>query len=504
MKIGFANVVFFVLPFFSATASLIAQEPPRSIGQYVGNVASEKPLDDALIGVMAVSENGDTLVNYNGFRKLIPASNTKLLTTGLAMYELGPDYRFATSIGHTGKVRRGTLHGDIYVIGGGDPTIASSDSIALPVDSLFSKWKAIIEKAGIKRIKGKIIGDGRYFDGPIVKSSWSYDDLGTDYGTGSNALAFFENVQQFEVGPGSEVGAPVVANAVFPVSSWMTFANKAVTSGYGSGDGLALYDSEYFPYAELQGSYAIDEPSKTENFSNKFGSYTCAHYFCDYLERNHLNVRNGAADITPEGFVRGNLRDSVKVGKENFSLLGTTYSAELKDIVKATLYKSDNLYAETIYRLLGKILTGSASYDSSYVAEHLALRKLGMDVSYGAQVVDGSGLSRHNYISPDFFCRFLRAMAHTDIFEDYLQSLPQAGEGTLKNRLKNLSFEQRRRIFMKSGSMNGVLCYSGYVLPENPKDGDMIYFSIMTNNCTAGSRETASIIDNIIGKIIEN
>lgn len=474
-----------------------------AVQQYVDSVASMEPLKSGLIGMLAVTADGDTLVNLNSLRKLTPASNTKLITTGIALFSLGSDFNFVTELGYSGEIRRGVLHGDIHIKGGGDPTLGTIDSLALKPDDLFASWKDFfsialppsnkglgLKRTQIRKIKGRIIGDGSYFDGPIEKSSWAYDDLGTDYGTGCNGLMFNENVQQFLVSPGSEVGESVAYIPIYPHTPWMNFTQEAITSKAGSGDNLSLCNTDMAPIADLRGDYAIDMGSKIDNFSNKFGARTCANAFYEYLQGRGIKVTGGATDEVPYD--------------ASVTLLGKTCSAPLKAIIKETNYKSDNLFAETLLRTIGKKFTGSASYDSSYVAERSVFTKLGVDFSYGARIVDGSGLSRHNYISPDFFCRFLRAMSGTDVFNDYLHSLPQAGSGTLKNRLKNLPDSTRARIFMKSGSMNGVLCYSGYILPAGENKGNMIYFSIMTNNCTAPSGKVGSILDGVIGTLAIN
>ena len=91
---------------------------------------AEEPFRSGVCGILAVSMNGDTLAEYGSMRKLIPASNTKLITTGLALNSLGPGFRFTTRLGYTGHVSNGTLHGDLYIVGGGDPTIASGDMMA--------------------------------------------------------------------------------------------------------------------------------------------------------------------------------------------------------------------------------------------------------------------------------------------------------------------------------------------------------------------------------------
>ena len=204
-------------PVEAPAAQIPASKPlPKSKTQrYVESVSRSEPLKSSVFGVLAVTEGGDTLAAWNSAQRMIPASTMKLITTGMAIHRLGPDYKYVTRIGYNGVVRDGVLEGDLYIVGGGDPTIASKDSIATSRAGLFGQWKSFLDKAGIKRVSGRVIGDGRYFDGPLEHDTWSYQDIGTAYGAGLNGLSFYENAQDFKVGAGSSVGSPVNVTPVF-------------------------------------------------------------------------------------------------------------------------------------------------------------------------------------------------------------------------------------------------------------------------------------------------
>ena len=185
-------------------------------------------------------------------------------------------------------------------------------------------------------------------------------------------------------------------------------------------------------------------------------------------------------------------------GASSLTLLGTTFSPTLDRIVFETNHASNNLYAETLLRSIGKELRKSACYDSSYVALNDVLAQLSVDCSKGAKIQDGSGLSRQNYVSADFFCRFLDARRSSPAYETYLHSLPYpGGNGTLQYNMKGQPEALRKRIKVKSGSMNGVRCYSGYVLPSGGQ-GETLVFSIMTNNCTAPTWQVRPLLDKVM------
>ncbi|MDD6252966.1 MAG: D-alanyl-D-alanine carboxypeptidase/D-alanyl-D-alanine-endopeptidase [Bacteroidales bacterium] len=492
---------------FQSYAQNTARTSRKTSAQwYVDRKMKEEPFRSGLAGVLAVKMSGDTIAEYGSLRKLLPASNTKLITTGLAVRVLGPEYTYSTAIGYAGRLAGGVLHGDLYIVGGGDPTIASRDPEALPADSLFSCWKSIIENAGIQRIEGDIIGDGRYFDGPIENDSWSYGDLGTYYGAGCNGLSFHRNILNVNVMPGDRPGAPVKVTNLYPSLPWIEMRKTCITGPAGSGDNLYLFNTDLAPVAELRGSLAVDKGPRKEECSFKFGALACASYFLDYLRKNGVEVEGGAADVDSYGNIRtvrslGERRDRQLRPAESVAdmcIIGSVESPSLGVIAHTTNSRSDNFYAETLLRTIARERTGSASYDSCKVVIARELDSLDIDPSYGIQMVDGSGLARHNYISPDFFCRFLGAMAAQPCFRQYLATISSPGEAGMRSRLSAQPAELKSRIHMKSGSMNGVLCYSGYILPSSGKAEDTVVFSIMTNNCTGPSSPVLRCIDELI------
>ena len=474
---------------------------PKSKAQsYIEAVSRGDLLRSSVFGVLAVTEGGDTLASWNSGQRMLPASTMKLVTTGMAIHRLGPDFRYVTRIGHNGTVKDGVLDGDLYIVGGGDPTIASKDSIALPQERLFGQWKSFLDKAGIKRINGNVIGDGRYFDGPAEQDCWSYQDIGTAYGAGPGGLSFYENAQDFKVSAGASVGSPVSVTPVFPVTPWMKYEYSCKTAPAGTGDQLYLFNTEFCPRAEVRGSFAIDRRPKTEEFSNRFGAYTCAHYFREFLEAGGVTVAGSPADVRG-GRVRSDLSSS-EYGPyasrvDDLTMLGMTYSPTLGQIARATNLKSDNFYAETLFRTLGRRLRHSASYDSTYAAVSEVMKSLGVNAE-DVRIVDGSGLARHNYVSPSFLVRFLSAMMDSPAFGDYIRTIGQPGDRHYESRLREAPAAVKSRVHLKSGSMNGVRCFSGYIEPSSGSKSDTIIFSIMTNN----SLVPASRIDPMIDRFI--
>ena len=467
----------------------------QTLQQKVDQAVTEEPLKGAVVGVMVQDAAGHVVASREPGRRLVPASNLKLVTTGTALHALGPDFRFETGIGYTGTVEDGTLHGDVYIIGGGDPTIGVVDTVAVKPDALFWRWKSMLKDAGISRIDGRIIGDGRAYEGHLENTTWGYDDTGTYYGAGCNALSYYENAIDYLVSAGAE-GEPVKVTQRHPETPWIHFSNRTMTAPKGTGNSLYLYTTDLAPYAELRGTYSIDRKPKVEHFANKYGALTCAFYFWQNLRDTGWDISGGYADIDRGGYVRGaDFVPAYKAGTPQ--VLGQSTSTILSRIVRQTNVLSDNFYAEAIFRQMGEKASGIAVYDSCRVAVYDVLEDLMESDLAGIRLEDGSGLSRLNSASPAFFVSFLRSMTRSRGFEAFLASFPQPGEGTLSTLLPKLPADQKSRIRVKSGSMDGVLCYSGYILDETGKPARI--FSLMVNGATA---KTAALRETL-GDLIE-
>jgi D-alanyl-D-alanine carboxypeptidase/D-alanyl-D-alanine-endopeptidase (penicillin-binding protein 4) len=462
---------------------LAAQTPAQ---KFIASQVAKEPLKGAVWGILARRADGTVLAEYNAGTRMVPASNLKLVTTGTALHAFGAGYRFRTRLAYTGAIQAdGTLDGDLYIVGGGDPTVGALDSIALNPDALFWKWKTLLRQAGIQRIHGRIVGDGTLWEGHLEHPSWPYDDLGTYYGCGGNALCFYKNAIDLDVSAGKE-GDPVTVRQSYPDTPWMHFQNYAFTGPAGTGNSLYLYTTDLAPWSELRGTYSTERRPKTEHFANKFGALTCAYYFWKNLKDTGWEVTGGYADVDRNGLVRG--PDFVPLDKAGSPReIGFTEGPALSEIARETNVRSDNFYAESLLRAMGEAATEIAVYDSCLVAENVVLQGLGVGLD-GLVQADGSGLSRMNCLSPEWMVGFLEAMEESPSFGAFLASLPAPGQGTLRG----IKFPGAERVRMKSGSMGGVLCYSGYILDQEGKPD--IAFSFLTNHTTAPQSQVRTVM----------
>ena len=480
-----------LIPILAGCFAALSVQAQSTLQQYISQAAGEGALAGTPVSIMVRDMAGNVMASHSPDTRLTPASNTKLITTGCALHAFGPDYRFKTGLGYSGCIENGTLEGDLYIVGGGDPTIGSADSVAYRPEALFWKWKTLLRQAGIERIHGRIIGDGSAYEGHLEHASWNYDDVGTYYAAGSNALCFYENAIDYDVAAGPEAGSSVQFTQVYPETPWMNTLNYGVTGPRGTGNSLYLYTTDLAPYAQLRGSFALGRRPKTEHFANKYGDLTCAYYFWKNLKETGWEVTGGYARVNRSGHISG-ADESREEPAAKPVLMGSTESPKISDIARLTNWRSDNFYAESFLRAMGEAATRSACYDSCRVAIYDVLEDLGLSTG-SIQLADGSGLSRNNYISARWMTDYLLAMRKSPAFGAFLSSLPAPGEGTLS--VARLS-RKGERVRMKSGSMDGVLCYSGYIL--GPDGAPRYCFSLLTNNAIAPVGEVRTALMGIV------
>jgi D-alanyl-D-alanine carboxypeptidase/D-alanyl-D-alanine-endopeptidase (penicillin-binding protein 4) len=340
-----------------------------------------------------------------------------------------------------------------------------------------------------------------------MPGSWCWDDLGTDYGSAPCGLAFAEDVQQVKILPGKTLGAPARIVMGNPFTPGVKIINNVTTGPAKSGDRSSFYTSDIEPVGTFEGTVGIDRDTVKYGISNKFSYLTCGYAFHDYLVANGVSVPASVISIEDarkdEGILSCSDADNQSAGRGadagnagvgaagegGLTLLTTTYSPELWKIVTVTNHISNNFYAETILKTIGKKMTGVGSYRSSLPCIHKLLKQY------------GCGLSRENYVSTDFFCRYYGMMAKQDVFQKFFESLPYPGVGTLENVLDDIDPAVAARVHAKSGSLSSVKCYAGYV--KTTGSAGLIRFAILVNNYSAPTKQMQKGLEGFMQSLAE-
>ena len=196
--------------------------------------------------------SGEVLYERNPDKLMVPASNMKIVTLATAARVIGWDTRFTTTIETAAPIEGDTLRGDLYVRGGGDPTINTRNGRGAAV---FADWAAALQAAGIRRIDGRIIGDDNLFDDEGLGAGWAWDYLEADYAAPVGALQYNEDVAALSVLPGRAPGDPAVASLA--AGSGLRLDNRALTAAAGTAETIQFRRRLDAPVLEVTGTVPI-------------------------------------------------------------------------------------------------------------------------------------------------------------------------------------------------------------------------------------------------------
>lgn len=397
----------------------------------------------ATVGIyIAPVKGGSLTVDYNSAKLMTPASVMKAVTIAAALSKYGGDYCWTTTVGATGNVVNGSLNGNITITGSGDPTVASDFFKEQP--SFLGAIKNAAAAKGITRIAGQAV-NVRPWPGEGPVPSWELEDIPGIDGAGFYSLNYNDNV--FILSYPAMTATPAIPGL------------KTVYKG-GTG-GLRFYrnagSNEVTVYGRL--------PAK-----QKRASFKCSMPDPPAVLLNEVNKLFSAG------------KRKVEASKDT-TLLLCYKSPQLRDVARSLMVRSDNQMAEATLRLMAPGRMRAKAIE----AERELLTSLGVNLR-GARIADGSGLSRHNAISPRQLGEVLRVMARNG---DYVGSFARVGlDGTVKSFMKGVP--GRENFLLKSGSMTGVVCYAGYRLDPKTKSPTHV-IAIMINNAPNSTAARKSI-----------
>jgi len=463
-----------------------------SLEQYIKSLPNQDGLRSAGIGIsVKYADNGELITEYNSKQALVTASVMKLITTATAWLTLGESFQFITRLQYDGEIKNGVLHGNLYIRGGGDPTLGSDKFNETKLDKLLPFMLYVLQQKRIQSIQGNIIADDALFETAMTPATWNWGDLGNYYGAGASALSIIDNSYNIYFNSGDLAGDSTVIVKIEPVIPGLEVINEVVSAKKGSGDNAYVFGSEYTYLRYVRGTI----PAGEVNFSIK-GSIPDPPFYAawltkEYFEKEGISV-NGKPTTTR----------LLKIQKIPFTDLperkdlGEIKSPPLMAIIQQTNTYSNNLYAEHLHKAIGLKQYGKGSNFNGNEAIKQFWIKRGL-ASEGLIIADGSGLSRTNAVSADNLTKLLVQLPKEKGFENFYQSLPVAGKsGTLRNIGKGTILENNLRA--KSGSMSLIRGYAGYV--KNTK-GREIAFAILFNNFTCSSKEIKEIIETIMIRI---
>ncbi|HFE46059.1 MAG TPA: D-alanyl-D-alanine carboxypeptidase/D-alanyl-D-alanine-endopeptidase [Nannocystis exedens] len=459
-----------------AKAPLTTAVQSSHLGETIDRILDHKRLATATIGVVVIdTANGEVLYSRNPDTPVNPASNIKLLTTAAALSILGPEHRYVTRLFVRRDALRGdTIHGDLYLKGGGDPWLVTGDLYELAGD---------LHALGVRRITGGIIIDSSAFDRDELPPVYDQKDEFASYRAMSSAASVNFNTFVVHMYPGSALGQAATVS-LDPALPSITLQSKTATVEGRRNQALVSRE------IDREGGLSL-------NFSGSLGIDAAVAHFRYPVADPSKNAGAILALVLGQRGIRigkGAIRKAT-VPKGARALLSRA-SRPLSALCRGVNKHSNNFMAEQILKTLDLHDERPATFEGALARVREHLEGLGIE-SEGLQLKNGSGLYDANRITASQLAQLLVA-TYNDfrVSSDFLASLPISGvDGTMRRRLRDSA--ATRYVRAKTGTLNESSALSGYAgAPSRPP----IAFSILIGEISRGKTQLARSVQNQIAE----
>ncbi len=460
----------------------------------IQEIAAQPALERGFFAVKIVSlDTGVVMYEQNANKFVRPASNMKLYTVAAALDRLTPDFHFTTSVYAKEKPDKGTVKGDLIIYGRGDPSLAArfnGGDYFKGINDLADR----IVAAGVKRVKGDLVGDESYFNGAPLGGGWEWEDLQWGDGAQVSALTVNDNVMHLTVTPGERVGAPLVFTTA--PGPFIAISNRGTTTARGTKSELRLYRAVGSNTLEIFGSLPIGDNGFTGDVAIPDPALAFVTLLRDALAKRGVKVdgRLRTLDARSGTSLIPAVTQTTAPPQAGPFEIASLPSPAFGAVAAQTLKPSQNLYTELILRTIGtpRLGPGQTNEDAGLIVVRNFLRQAGVTES-NLVINDGSGLSRNDMITANTTVQLLTFMSKHRYYQAFYDALPIAGtDGTLRTRMKSTAAEGNLRA--KTGSLSSVASLSGYVTTAA---GEHLVFSMMLNNYPSASAVRRDSIDAI-------
>jgi len=476
------------------------------LGENIRSLLDSTPASrTAFWGIQVVDlATGRTIYELNPNSHFVPASNAKLFTTALALARLGPNYTFSTRVMADGVLdTSGRLAGDLRLVGGGDPNLSARTIPYRMGPEKGDPLAAIGDLAdqvaarGVRRIAGDIVGDDTWYVWQPYATGWGIEDPESDDGPPISALTLTDNVQTLQVMPGAAVGQPA-ALLLTPAMEFYQIENRVRTIAAGGPRRIHFTRVPGSRYAELWGTIPLRDRGESMLIAVEDPAEYAARALLAALQERGVVVegRAVARHLFPNelpDLAQGPEDDPIE-GVE----LARRMSAPLLEDLRITEKVSQNLHAELALRAAGKAMRNVGSFEAGRAEMRSFLDEIGVDQD-AYHLMDGSGLSRLDLLTPRAIVQLLQFMYGGPQREAWVSLLPVGGlDGTLSSRFGQSPAAGKVRA--KTGSLSHVSALSGYV---ERADGSWAAFSILVNNYPGPASGVRGVMDRICNLLWE-
>ncbi|MCC5878112.1 MAG: D-alanyl-D-alanine carboxypeptidase/D-alanyl-D-alanine-endopeptidase [Candidatus Sumerlaeia bacterium] len=469
--------------------TLITPSPADRIHELI----NQRQLSSAHWGILIETVEGRVLFAHNADRGFTPASTLKIITTAAALDILGPDYTFETKLEAIGTTDdEGTLHGDLVITGSGDPSLGSWHlDEENSREAVLQGWKDSLVDAGIRRIEGKIIGDGRFFTEEYFNTAWPYGFLVYWFGAGTSGLAFEENAWRATIRPGENVGDRPRID-INPDTGFFSVINDATTGEEGSAsDANSINHQVEGNTFRFTGNIAVDHEVINRRGAVWDGPRYGPWLLMEMLEDGGIPVTGGALNV-----LQLESPQAIDEAAER-RLLDVYTSPPLSRLSEVVNRVSQNFFADQILRTLGRLERNEGSYRSGIQVVGDWMESIGAPDVENLHMRDGSGLAPQNVVQPRHLTHVLKwaeSVEHAPARKALRESMSSAGNsGYLTRRYSNAPGYADIRA--KTGYIGFARGITGYTTNA---DGDRLAFAILCNNYST----TNAVVDEVADAIV--
>jgi D-alanyl-D-alanine carboxypeptidase/D-alanyl-D-alanine-endopeptidase (penicillin-binding protein 4) len=380
----------------------------------------EHLLPRAAVGIaVADAKTGHIIYEHNAFQAFNPASCAKLFSTSAALYELGPDYHFKTeALYNKSQLADGTLNGNLSLRFSGDPS--------LTVDKLKSLVNRVHE-AGVRRITGNVEIDNTAFAAPWYGPGWSQEDLNWYFAAPITSVILNQNAVGVNITSNPTLNNPASLKLEDgPLKSFLQISHTVNTVTYEESMKACEIniDTDAENHIHFQGCWPSSQQSQRLNVSIRNPDALAKKVLAQFLKEENIQLD-------------GNI--ITRRSPEKLTVLASIDSLPLKALVTTLLKDSNNIYAECITKALGRQVYHQGTFLAGSRAIKSILKKQA-DINFDQSVlVDGSGQSRYDLVTPRQIVRLLYVMQNENKLSDiFINALPESGtDGTLKGRFQS-------------------------------------------------------------------
>jgi PBP4 family serine-type D-alanyl-D-alanine carboxypeptidase len=338
-------------------------------------------------------------------------------------------------------------------------------------------------------VDGRLIGDDSCFDDEGLGAGWAWDYLGAGYAARSSGLSYNENEVEIRIRPGQTAGE-LAAIAVGPPGHLLQIVNDARTGAPGSAVNLDLLRFPGRPQLTIRGTVPAggNETARSASVENPTKFFVEALRLA--LATRGIRLSGGAWDLDE-------LPGPAPAGDRR--LIARATSLPLASIAAYFLKASQNFYAETVLKTLGRSVKRAGTADAGRAVVRETLEAWGVPAD-AFVMYDGSGLSRYNYVTADTMVRILKHMWQDPRLRGpFAAALPVAAhDGTLDTRMKGTILDGR--VEAKTGTISNVRSLSGYL---ETRSGERIVFSMIANHFTAPSSQVDVVVEKALARLAE-